>query len=141
MSILSGPTPAIVLLPSLVTALTVLLQMGVMMNVARARARYRVEPPATTGAPEFERAYRIQVNTVEATLMFLPSLWMFGQYVSPLFAGALGLIWLAGRVAYAVGYQRAARRRTAGFVVSGIALLLLAIGAAAGVLRAMFLIR
>ena len=117
-------------LPAVVVLLTVLLQCGTAYAVGRARALYGIKAPATTGHPGFERAFRAQMNTLEATLMFLPSLWLAATYGAPLWAGLAGLVWVAGRVWYALAYLRDPAKREGGFMVSAIGLLAtLAIGA------------
>jgi glutathione S-transferase len=123
-------------LPALVTALTVLLLMATMILVGRARGRHGIKAPTMSGPPEFERTIRIQANSNEAALMFLPSLWLFALYFSSVWAGALGLIWLLGRLLFAVGYARAAEKRTAGFVIAFVAQTLLLLGAIIGLFRA-----
>jgi glutathione S-transferase len=123
-------------LPALVTALTVLLLMATMILVGRARGRHGIKAPTMSGPPEFERTIRIQANSNEAALMFLPSLWLFALYFSSVWAGALGLIWLLGRLLFAVGYARAAEKRTAGFVIAFAAQTLLLLGAIIGLFRA-----
>src|SRR3989442_9675005 len=87
--------------PALVTALALLVYAAVFMATARARARYGIRAPAVTGAPEFERAFRIQQNTLEQLIWFLPSLWLFAFYVSPTWGGILGLVWVGGPIHYA----------------------------------------
>ncbi len=117
-------------LPALVVLLTVLLQGGTAFAVGRARALYGIKAPATAGHPGFERAFRAQMNTLEATLMFLPSLWLAATYGAPLWAGVAGLVWVAGRVWYALAYLRDPAKREGGFVLGSIGLLAtLAIGA------------
>ena len=91
--------------------------------------------PATSGAPEFERAFRIQQNTLEQLMLFLPSLWLFAALVSDLWAGAAGLVWVIGRILYALGYARAAEKRSAGFGIAILANLVLLIGALVGWLQ------
>jgi uncharacterized MAPEG superfamily protein len=105
-------------LPALVTLLTVLLQFGTMYVVGWARGKYRVEAPATTGHPAFERAYRVQMNTLESTVMFLPALWLAAHYGYVLWAGVAGLVWVAGRVWYAWAYLDDAKKRGPGYLVS-----------------------
>jgi uncharacterized MAPEG superfamily protein len=116
-------------LPAVVVLLTVLLQAGTSYVVGRARGLYGIKAPATSGHPAFERAFRVQMNTLEATLMFLPALWLAAGYGAPLWAGIAGLVWVLGRVWYAAAYLRDPARREGGFVVSAIGLLAtLAIG-------------
>ena len=67
-------------LPALVTLLTVLLMFGTATAVGFARGKYGIKAPATSGHPAFERAFRVQMNTLEATMMFLPLLWLAAHY-------------------------------------------------------------
>lgn len=104
-------------LPALVVVLTVLLLIFVTGLVGRARGRYGVRAPATTGNADFERVFRMQMNTVESTVLFLPSLWLGAQYGPPLVAGVAGLVWVAARFWYALAYSAAANRRGAAFLL------------------------
>jgi uncharacterized membrane protein YecN with MAPEG domain len=120
--------------PALITALALLVYAGVFMVTARARARYGIQAPAVTGAPEFERAFRIQQNTVEQLIWFLPSLWLFAFYVSPSWAGLLGLVWIGGRVHYALSYYRDPEARGPGFITGFASAAVLLVGALLGIL-------
>ena len=97
-------------LPALVALLTVLLLGYSAWIVGKARGRYGVKAPATTGPVEFERAFRAQMNTQESALMFLPAMWLFGHYVNPRLAGVLGLAWIVLRGWYRHVYAAGARR-------------------------------
>ena len=81
--------------PAFVVALALLLYVGVFVSVGRARLRYGIEAPAVTGAPEFERIFRIQQNMLEQLIWFVPALWLFALYTSSLWAGLIGLVWVA----------------------------------------------
>ncbi len=105
-------------LPAIVVLLTVLLQFGTMWAAGHARGKYGIKAPAVTGHPAFERALRVQMNTLEATVMFLPSLWLAVQYGFPLWAGVAGLVWVLGRAWYAVAYLQDAAKRGPGYLVS-----------------------
>jgi uncharacterized membrane protein YecN with MAPEG domain len=123
---------------ALVTALSSIMLLLTAMNVARMRGKHRIQAPLTTGHPEFDRAFRIQMNTLENTVVFLPMLWLFAVYVNPIWAAGVGGIWLAGRLWYAIGYQLSANKRGGGFVVSFLAYVVMASGAMAGILRELF---
>ena len=122
-------------LPSLVTAFTLFLLFGVAWNVGRARVKYKIEAPATTGHPMFELAFRVQMNTVESTVAFLPALWLFSWYVSTVWAGIIGCVWLVGRVWYAIAYSKDANKRGAGFGLSMLAFVVLTVGALVNIVR------
>jgi len=99
--------------------------LGVM--VSRARQKYGVEAPATTGNPEFERYFRVHENTLEQLIVFIPALWIFSLEVNYHFGVALGALFLIARIIYASGYLSAAAKRTPGALataaISGILVL------------------
>ncbi|HEX7338578.1 MAG TPA: MAPEG family protein [Rhodanobacteraceae bacterium] len=103
--------------------------------VGRARGKYAIKAPATSGHPLFERAYRIQMNTLEQTVLFLPTLWLAAHFGNASWAGVLGLVWIAGRVVYVISYSRDPARRGTGFVIGMLAWLGLLILAIYGVVR------
>ena len=89
------------LLSALIAALTVLLLMVTAFITGRARDVHGVKAPATTGHPAFERAFRVQANTMEAALMFLPTLALATWLGAARLAAAFGAVWLLARVWYA----------------------------------------
>jgi hypothetical protein len=44
--------------------------------VGAARAKAGVDAPAMTGQPDFDRAFRIHMNTIEQLVLFIPILWL-----------------------------------------------------------------
>ena len=123
-------------LTGLITALSLMLYFGITLNVGRARVRYKVQPPQMSGDPNFERVVRVQQNTLEQIVLFLPALWLFSQFVSPVWGAALGAVWIVGRILYAWGYYQAAEKRLAGFGISALAVLVLLLGGLAGTVLA-----
>jgi glutathione S-transferase len=85
--------------------------------VAKARAKFGIKAPAISGDPDFERVFRVQMNTLEWMPIVLPSLWLFAIYISDAIAALLGLVWIAGRIMYWNGYSQAAQKRSMGFAV------------------------
>ncbi len=120
-------------LPSLITALTLLVYLAITINVGRARTKYKVPPPQMTGDPDFERVLRVQQNTLEQMVFFVPALWLFSNYVSPLWGAGIGAVWLLGRIAYAWGYYQAAEKRTIGFGISVVSATVLLLGSLVGI--------
>ena len=55
--------------------------------VGRARAKYGVLAPAMTGHPDFERANRVHMNTLENLIIFIPAVWIFATYVERALGG------------------------------------------------------
>ena len=117
----------------LVTVLALMLFFVVTINVGRARVKSGIKPPQMSGDPEFERAVRVQQNTLEQLVLFLPALWIFAIVVSPMYAAGLGAVWLVGRVLYAWGYYQAAEKRGPGFGISSLAAIVLILGSLIGV--------
>ena len=116
-----------------ITLLTVALLFAVTFNVGRARGKYRIQAPATTGHEMFERAYRIQLNTIENVLMFLPALWLYAMLIGDKGAGDSGMIWLVGRIWYAIAYQTNPAKQGYGFLISLLVIAGLWLGAAYGI--------
>ncbi len=103
--------------------------------VSTARERYKVLAPATTGNPTFECYFRVQANTLEQLIIFLPSIVIFAHYWGPHIAAALGAVFIIGRAMYFYGYTRAPDRRSAGFLVSALPNLALLIGSIVGAIH------
>jgi glutathione S-transferase len=119
------------------TLLTLLIYLVVSLNVARARGKYGVKAPAVTGNEHFERAYRVQMNTLEQMVFFLPSMWLYSLLLTDKGAAVGGLIWVIGRMIYSVSYVRNPASRGVGFTISFIAEIGLFLGAAYGVIKAL----
>jgi glutathione S-transferase len=120
------------------TILLALLEYIVMAAlVGRARAKHGVRAPAMTGHPAFERANRVHVNTLENLIIFVPAVWIFATYLSPLYAAILGGLFVVARALYAVGYLQAAEKRSVGAGITGIVNTILVVGGLIGVARAL----
>jgi glutathione S-transferase len=114
---------------ALVTCLAILTYFLTSIRVSRARVQFGVKVPATSGNPDFERVFRVQMNTLEWMPIFLPSLWLFAIYISDPIAAALGLVWIVGRLLYMTGYAQAADKRGRGFGIQALAAIVLWLGA------------
>jgi uncharacterized MAPEG superfamily protein len=123
--------------PALVTLATSLLLFGCAAYVGVCRGKFGIHAPATSSHPQFDIAYRIQMNTVENAVAFLPVLWVFALSLSPTWATALGGAWLLGRVWYALAYAADPSKRGNGYLVSMAAFGALGLGGAYGVLSAL----
>ncbi len=80
-------------LTALATLLAVLIFFWTTIKVGQARGKYDIKAPATSGHEMFDRAFRVQMNTLEALAVFLPSLWIYAITVGDLGSGVTGLVW------------------------------------------------
>jgi len=121
-----------------VTIVLALLEYMVMGGlVGFARGKYKIAAPAMTGHADFERTNRVHVNTLENLIIFIPSVWIFGTYVSARWAAVLGFLFVVARAVYAIGYLRAAEKRSIGASATGVIEIVLVVGCLVGLVRAL----
>jgi uncharacterized MAPEG superfamily protein len=100
----------------IVTLLAAVVYLGLAMRVGILRGKHGVKAPATAGHPQFERAYRVHLNTAEQYIAFLPLFWMatltfHAYYWLP---AAFGALFLIARLFYARLYMSAPETRIPG---------------------------
>jgi glutathione S-transferase len=122
----------------IVTALALLQFIGFGIQVGRARERFGVKAPAITGNDQFERYFRVQQNTLESLVVFIPSLFLVSRYFNPLWAAGLGVIYLAGRQVYAGAYVKDPAKRSAGYALTMLPVLALIVGGLIGAVMRIF---
>jgi len=120
-----------------VTLLTLLLYFVLTGRAGQARAKYGIKAPAVTGNEHYERAYRVQMNTLEQMAFFLPAMWLYALFLNDVGAAVGGLIWIAARIYYAISYTRDPATRGPGVLVSLVVQIGLFLGAAYGVVKAL----
>jgi glutathione S-transferase len=104
-------------------------------RVGNLRGKHGIKAPACSGHPEFDRAYRVQLNTLEQMGIALPLLWLATLFpVGPAWLPALiGLLWVVARVLYLRAYMADPEKRLIGAMLSGILNLILLVLAIVGV--------
>lgn len=131
------------LMTAIVTLLAGLFYFYASFRVGTLRGRHNIPAPATSGHPEFDRAYRVQLNTLEQMGLFLPFLWVSALY--PIgwswLAPAVGLVWCVGRVIYLRGYMADPNKRLVGAMLCGFSSMLLLVIAVTGVVEACLALR
>jgi glutathione S-transferase len=123
------------LLSAIVTILAIALYYFMGVKVGQMRVKHGVKAPATSGPPEFDCAFRVQMNTLEHLPVFLPLLWLATIYFgwAPWAAPVLGAVWIIGRAMYMDGYMKDPEKRGPGFGVSALAEILLLLLALIGI--------
>ena len=114
---------------AIVTLLALLTCFGFSIVVARAHVKTGIHAPAMSGDPRLDRAVRVHYNTLEWLPIFLVSMWLFAIYWNDRAAAGLGMIWIVGRIIYAMGYLSDPAKRGAGFGIQALATLVLVLGA------------
>lgn len=104
--------------------------------VGRARGTYKVQAPATTGNEIFERYFRVQMNTLELLVVFVPSILFFGQYCGDYIAAGLGVVYLIGRLIYFTSYVKDPKSRSVGYGLSLLPIMIFIVGTIIGAIRA-----
>jgi hypothetical protein len=122
----------------IVTALALLQFVWFGFKVGKARGRYGVKAPATAGNEIFERHFRVQQNTLEQLIVFLPGLYLFGHYWNPVVAAALGVIYLIGREVYAATYVKDPAKREVGYGMTFLPTVILILGGLSGAVWSFF---
>jgi glutathione S-transferase len=120
------------LLSATVTILIVITYFYTSIPVGRMRGKHGIKAPATSGHPEFDRAFRVHMNTLEQMPIILPLLWLATLFFHTIgwLPALFGLLWIVGRIVYMIAYMADPVKREAGFgitIVADLALLILAV--------------
>ena len=119
---------------AIVTLVALLVYFWMGLRVGSARKVSGIDAPAMTGHPALERAVRAHANTLEWLPIFLPSLWLCHIFWQPqdqtgIIVAAIGVVWIIGRILYALGYAADPSKRALGFYIQFIAAAVLLFGA------------
>ncbi len=102
-------------------------------SVGMARGKYNIEAPSCEGDEAFDRLFRVQQNTLEQLIVFVPASFAFAYFLSPVWAPILGSVFIVGRFLYAAEYVKEPKTRTLGFALTFLPNAALLIGALVGV--------
>jgi uncharacterized membrane protein YecN with MAPEG domain len=126
-------------LPALMTLLAVLWFFVTIGHVAVTHGKTKIYAPAMSGDPALDRSFRVQMNTLEQLVAFLPAMWLYAWFGNPRWAAIACGVWIVGRIIYAVGYWQDAKKRTPGFAITSFALIAVWIAALVSVIRALMI--
>ena len=105
--------------------------------VGGARMKYSCPAPATAGNEIFERYFRVQMNTLEQLVVFLPAIFLFAHYVNAEWAAGLGAVYVVGRFVYFVTYVRNPKSRGLGFMLTAVPNIVMVTGVLVSAIRMM----
>ena len=123
---------------TLIVLLALLQYVWFTARVGLARGKYGVNAPACDGDETFDRLFRVQQNTMEQLLVFIPASYVFAFYLSELWVLVPGLAFLLGRFLYSIEYIKDPKTRTPGMAMTLLANMVLVVGGFYGLMRAMF---
>lgn len=132
------PAASGVLTSATATVLIVIFYFYTAFRVGMLRGKHGIQAPACAGHPEFDRAYRVQLNTLEQMAMTLPLLWIATLFpIAWTWLPALiGLIWVVVRIVYLRAYMADPEKRLIGAALSGILNVVLMLLSIAGLVSA-----
>ena len=105
------------------------------VQVGNARVKYGVKAPAMSGHAVFERHLRVQMNTLEQLVIFIPAAFSFAFLADNLgwfgseVAAFLGVVYIIGRALYAKAYVQDPAKRSLGFMLTFVPSALMIAGA------------
>ena len=104
-------------------------------RVGALRGKLGVAAPAMSGAPEFDRAFRVHMNTIEQLVLFVPLLWLATNVLGDVNTAGIGVLWIVGRGIYANAYSKSADARGPGMIITMLATGALAVATLWGILQ------
>lgn len=123
---------------TLIVLLALLQYVWFTARVGLARGKYHVDAPACDGDENFSRLFRIQQNTLEQLIVFIPATYAFAYYLSELWMMVPGLAFIIGRFLYSAEYSKDPKTRTPGMAITLLANVVLVLGALFGLVKVMF---
>ena len=106
--------------------------------VGKQRGISGLKAPAMTGHDGFERMYRVQMNTIEQMIAFLPALYLASLFWPAVVVAPLGVVYLVGRHLFWRAYVTDPATRSLGFGLTILPTLLLLVMALVGAVMGVF---
>ena len=97
------------------------------------RGKYSVNAPKTVGNDDWEGLYRVQQNTMEQLVIFIPSMVTFNLYVSEQWVLLPGITFIVGRQVYSHLYIKDPASRGPGMILSFFSNIALVVGSLIGI--------
>ena len=104
--------------PGLLSSVALLVYYFTLLQAGLARVKYGIKAPSHDGPEEYVRKVRVNHNTNEHLLLFLPGLLLFSFAVDPIWSFIIGIVWTIWRIKYALDYYKDAEKRGPGLYFS-----------------------
>lgn len=124
-------------LTTLAILIALLIYFGLSVVVGRARGKFNVPAPASSGHPEFEKRNRVHMNTMEQLVMFVPAAMFAAPVLGDPATATIALVWSVGRLLYARSYYADPAKRSLGFLFTILPTFILIIAAGYGAVTAL----
>ena len=122
---------------SLIVLLALLQYVWFTMRVGISRGKYKVDAPSCEGDENWERLFRVQQNTMEQLIVFIPASYAFAYYMSSKWVLLAGGLYIIGRFLYSAEYLKDPKTRTPGMAMTLLANVILLAGALFGLIKGM----
>ncbi|MEI6487128.1 MAG: MAPEG family protein [Sphingomonadales bacterium] len=122
---------------TLALVLALLVYFALALNVGRARGAWNVPAPQSGGHPEFDKRYRVQMNTLEQLAMLVPGVIVAAPVLGDALTGGLALVWSLGRILFARAYYTDPSKRGPGFALTQLSSLVLLLAGAFGAITSL----
>lgn len=124
-------------LTTLALVLALIVYFALSVNVGRARATWNVPAPQASGHPEFDKRYRVQMNTLEQLALLVPGVIVGAPVLGDAAAGGLAIVWSLGRIIFARAYYGDPAKRGPGFGLTLLPSLILLLAGAWGAITSL----
>lgn len=95
--------------------LALLQYQAMVLKTGTSRPKYGINAPSIKGDEIWERMFRVQQNTMEQLIVFIPGMLAFATYVDSKWVALPGIAFIVGRQLYWQAYVKAPESRALGF--------------------------
>jgi len=106
-------------------------------RVGMSRKKYGVSAPACDGDETWKRLFRVQQNTMEQLIVFVPSTIAFAYFLSDTWVLAVGALFVIGRFVFSAAYLKDPAGRGPGMFMTLGANIVMLLGGLTGLLLGM----
>lgn len=121
-------------LSALITIFTSIFTFYLAFNVGATRRKTKSSALDNKQDKQVIVSNRVHMNMIEASIVFIPLLWIATLYTSATIAGSIGAIWFASRVWYSAVYLKNPDARAIPFIIGVVCTAIVSLVAFYGIL-------